>query len=73
MARRVVDRAMQVFGGAGLSQDTPLARMYAETRIVRIADGPDEVHRRALARTELRRFEAATSPAPRGALSHLAL
>jgi acyl-CoA dehydrogenase len=71
MARRVVDRAMQVFGGAGLCQETPLARMYAETRIVRIADGPDEVHRRALARTELRRFERATTPAPQGATAHL--
>ena len=73
LACDAADRAMQVFGGAGLCQDTPLARMYAETRIVRIADGPDEVHRRALARTELRRFEAATTPAPRGATSHLAL
>jgi acyl-CoA dehydrogenase len=71
MAGRVIDRAMQVFGGAGLCQETPLARMYAETRIVRIADGPDEVHRRALARTELRRFEVATTPAPSGAAAHL--
>ncbi|WP_185995932.1 acyl-CoA dehydrogenase family protein [Nocardioides campestrisoli] len=71
MARRVVDRAMQVFGGAGLCQETPLARIYAETRIVRIADGPDEVHRRGLARTELRRFKAATTPAPSGAAAHL--
>lgn len=71
MASRVIDRAIQVFGGAGLSQDYPLARMYAETRIVRMADGPDEVHRRAVARTELRRHEDAVTPAPHGVASHL--
>lgn len=73
MACRVIDRAMQSFGAAGLGPTTPLARMYVEARAVRIADGPDEVHRRAVSRTELRRFEAATSPKPVGALSHLNL
>ena len=72
MAARVVDRAIQAHGGAGLSADFPLARFWTETRIIRLADGPDEVHRRAVARTELRRFAAATTPRPTGALAHLA-
>lgn len=71
MAARVLDRAMQVHGAAGLSADFPLARMWTESRIIRFADGPDEVHRRAVARTEMRRFEAATSPHPTGLLAHL--
>jgi acyl-CoA dehydrogenase len=50
MACRVVDRAIQLDGGAGLSQDTPLARMYAYARIMRIADGPDQVHMMQLGR-----------------------
>ena len=54
-ALRVVDRAMQAFGGAGVSDDVPLARMYAGLRTLRFADGPDEVHRRQVARTELAR------------------
>jgi acyl-CoA dehydrogenase len=53
MAARVVDRAIQVHGGAGVCQDFPLAAAYARQRILRIADGPDEVHRRAVARLEL--------------------
>jgi acyl-CoA dehydrogenase len=53
MALRVVDRAIQTHGGAGLSQDFPLSSMYATLRSLRIADGPDEVHRRTIARTEL--------------------
>lgn len=72
MAARVVDRAIQAHGGAGLSGDFPLARFWTETRIIRLADGPDEVHRRAVARTELRRFAAATSPRPTGAMAYLA-
>jgi acyl-CoA dehydrogenase len=58
MAAAVVDRAIQVHGGAGLSQDFPLASMYADARILRIADGPDEVHKMVLARRELRRWES---------------
>jgi acyl-CoA dehydrogenase len=50
MACRVVDRAIQLHGGVGLSQDTPLARMYAYARIMRIADGPDQVHMMQLGR-----------------------
>jgi acyl-CoA dehydrogenase len=53
---RVIDRAIQVHGGAGLSEDLPLARMYAWQRALRILDGPDEVHRRTLGRRELGRF-----------------
>jgi acyl-CoA dehydrogenase len=49
----VIDRAIQVHGGAGLSQDFFLAEAFAETRFLRIGDGPDEVHREALARAEL--------------------
>ena len=51
MALRVVDRALQAHGGAGVSQDTPLARMYSGLRTLRLADGPDEVHRRTVARS----------------------
>jgi acyl-CoA dehydrogenase len=53
---KVVDRAIQAFGGAGVSNDIPLAAMYAGGRTLRLADGPDEVHLRALARSVLRRF-----------------
>ena len=55
MALQVIDRAIQAFGGAGVSQDTPLARSYAGIRTLRLADGPDEVHLRSLARQELHR------------------
>ena len=54
MAQEVIDRAIQAHGAAGVSQDFPLAEMYAHTRILRIADGPDEVHRRSIARLELK-------------------
>jgi acyl-CoA dehydrogenase len=53
---RVVDRAIQAFGGAGVSDDVPLAALYAGGRTLRLADGPDEVHRRAIARSALRPF-----------------
>ena len=55
MATRVIDRAIEVFGGAGISEDTPLAYFYAWARALRIVDGPDAVHRRTIAREELRR------------------
>lgn len=54
-ALRIVDRAIQVFGAAGVTDDVPLAEFYANLRTSRIADGPDEVHKRAIARHELRR------------------
>ncbi len=53
MAQQVVDRAIQVHGGAGVSQDTVLASMYAGIRALRIVDGPDEVHIRDIARMEI--------------------
>jgi acyl-CoA dehydrogenase len=56
-ALRVIDRAIQAHGGMGVSADVPLAEMYAHVRTLRLADGPDEVHRRSVARRELRRYE----------------
>lgn len=59
VALRVIDRAIQVHGAAGLSEDYPLAEMYAQQRTLRFADGPDEVHKRVIARHELRRRDEA--------------
>jgi acyl-CoA dehydrogenase len=56
MACQVIDWAMQVHGGAGVCQDTPLANFYAGARTLRYADGPDEVHRNALAKLELGKY-----------------
>ena len=53
MACQVIDWAMQVFGGAGMCQDTPLASFYTSARTLRFADGPDEVHRNSIAKIEL--------------------
>jgi acyl-CoA dehydrogenase len=53
----IVDKAIQAHGAAGVSQDTPLAGLWSRARTIRIADGPDEVHRRSLARRELRRYQ----------------
>jgi acyl-CoA dehydrogenase len=58
MAGRVIDWAMQVHGGAGVSDDFPLAYYYAQARTLRFADGPDEVHRNAIAKLELGRYAA---------------
>jgi acyl-CoA dehydrogenase len=58
VALKVVDRAIQVHGGAGVSGDVPLAAMYAHLRTLRLADGPDEVHKRTVARQELARRRA---------------
>ncbi|KAM5199738.1 acyl-CoA dehydrogenase family member 10 isoform 2-T5 [Hipposideros larvatus] len=55
MAYRVIDRAIQAFGAAGLSSDYPLAQFFAWARALRFADGPDEVHRAAVAKMELKR------------------
>jgi acyl-CoA dehydrogenase len=52
MALKIIDDAVQAFGGAGVSQDTPLAMSWAHIRTLRLADGPDEVHNRAIARYE---------------------
>ncbi len=54
----VIDRAIQVHGGAGVSEDTPLARLYGWHRAMRIFDGPDEVHFRSIARAEIRREQS---------------
>ncbi|MBM3672034.1 MAG: acyl-CoA dehydrogenase [Actinobacteria bacterium] len=58
MATTVVDRAIQVFGGAGLSEDWPLAQMYTYARTLHLVDGPDEVHKMQIARRELRKHES---------------
>jgi len=55
MTQRVLDRAIQAHGGAGVSDDFPLAAAWAHTRTLRLADGPDEVHREAIARIELKK------------------
>jgi alkylation response protein AidB-like acyl-CoA dehydrogenase len=53
----VVDAAIQMHGGAGVSNDTPLAGMFAMARVLRLADGPDEVHRGLIARMELAKYK----------------
>jgi len=53
----IIDKAIQTHGGGGVSQDFPLALMWAHTRTLRFADGPDEVHKRSLARRELRKYQ----------------
>ena len=59
MAIKVVDRSIQAHGAAGLSADFPMAKMYSYVRMLRFADGPDEVHRMTIARRELRGYESA--------------
>src|SRR3954454_24766854 len=54
----IVDKAIQTYGAAGVSQDTPLAALWAGSRTLRLADGPDEVHKRSLARRELNRYRS---------------
>ena len=56
MALRVIDRAIQMHGAAGVSQDFPLAALWTSQRTLRLADGPDEVHRRVIARKELAKY-----------------
>ena len=58
LATTVIDRAIQTFGGAGVSDDWPLAEMYAHARTLHLVDGPDEVHLQQIARRELRQYEA---------------
>jgi acyl-CoA dehydrogenase len=57
VALQIIDRAMQVHGAGGMSDDFPLAWMYAHIRTLRLADGPDEVHKMTIARRELRRHD----------------
>lgn len=54
---QIIDRAIQVHGAGGLTQDFPLAELYAQARVLRIADGPDEVHKNSLARAELSKYK----------------
>ena len=61
VAQRVVDRAIQVCGGGGVSQDFHLAYAYARARALRLADGPDEVHRETVAKVELAKHAAAAA------------
>ncbi len=56
VALEVIDQAVQMHGGAGVSQDFPLASMWVHVRTLRLADGPDAVHRRVIARNELKRY-----------------
>ena len=56
MALKVTDMAVQMFGAEGVSQDTELARAWTNLRTLRLADGPDAVHRRQVARVELRKY-----------------
>jgi hypothetical protein len=55
MAQQVIDAAMQMHGGAGLSEDFPLTALYGYARVLRLADGPDEVHAEQIARMEIGR------------------
>jgi len=56
MAQKIIDRAIQICGGAGVCQDFHLAYAWARTRVLRLADGPDEVHRETIAKQELRKY-----------------
>jgi len=57
MMMTVLDRAIQTFGAMGVSDDTPIARMWRDGRSMRLADGPDEVHKMTIARRELRKWQ----------------
>lgn len=61
MALTVIDRAVQSFGAAGVSQDTPLANMWAQIRTLRLADGPDEVHLQQMGKNENKRAGEVTA------------
>ena len=63
VALKIVDRAIQVHGGGGVTDDFPLALAWAHLRTLRLADGPDEVHKRAIARLELRKYSGKPKPA----------
>jgi acyl-CoA dehydrogenase len=60
VATNVIDRAIQLFGGAGVSDDWPLAAMYTHARTLHLVDGPDEVHKQQIARRELRPYQPAS-------------
>jgi acyl-CoA dehydrogenase len=69
VALKIIDRAIQVHGGGGVSDDFPLASMYAHQRTLRLADGPDEVHKRTIAQRELRKWESHAAGAGDGGRS----
>ena len=56
IALEVIDQAVQMHGAGGISQDFPLARMWTNVRTLRLADGPDAVHRRVISKAELKRY-----------------
>ena len=62
VALEVIDQAVQMHGGAGVSQDFPLARMWTHVRTLRLADGPDAVHRRVIAKAEMKRYTNEAGP-----------
>jgi len=68
VALKVVDRAIQVHGGGGVSDDFPLASMYAHLRTLRLADGPDEVHKRTIFHHELGKWQIPPSDETRAAV-----
>ncbi|WMW80132.1 acyl-CoA dehydrogenase family protein [Undibacterium cyanobacteriorum] len=68
VATQVIDAAMQIHGGAGLSDDFPLAALYAYARVLRIADGPDEVHRGLIAKLELQKQALQSQAIPNQAM-----
>jgi acyl-CoA dehydrogenase len=61
IALKIIDRAIQVHGGGGVTDDFPLAMAWAHLRTLRLADGPDEVHKRAIASQELRKYRESPS------------
>ncbi|MEO8115069.1 MAG: acyl-CoA dehydrogenase family protein, partial [Phenylobacterium sp.] len=68
---QIIDQAIQMHGALGVSQKTPLARMYTQTRTLRIADGPDEVHHMVVGRNELRQYrETARDPGETSIFRH---
>ncbi|MEN9873858.1 MAG: hypothetical protein RL186_755, partial [Pseudomonadota bacterium] len=73
MALKIIDDAIQAHGGGGVSQDFGLAQAYAHQRTLRLADGPDEVHNRTIARLELGRHAggALTAKAEAEAMLHV--
>ncbi|ROZ98930.1 acyl-CoA dehydrogenase family protein [Gordonia sp. OPL2] len=73
IALKIIDRAIQVHGGGGVTDDFPLAMAYAHIRTLRLADGPDEVHKRAIARRELRPYRTTTAPESVSGVSDQAL
>ena len=72
MALKIIDRAIQVHGGGGVTDDFPLAKVCAHQRTLRLADGPDEVHKRTIAQRELRRWAGSPSRGARWRCAEMA-